>query len=191
MLTDVPTARDNGKDAKRTMLAAYAGDTWGTLWRFTLGSTPASVMGPSCTQPLHYAPAVVQLDRDDFTAHPHEVYLVQVTNSALDNVTKDFEASKLTFRRDIVNTSGSVVADTTFGTARLPHVDRRRRQDDVRHHRFQRRLHDHAADDGAAHGHAAGRSSKRTRRASSSSRCGTPPTPSAAARGRPIFKSTS
>jgi hypothetical protein len=116
MLTDVPTARDNGKDAKRTMLAAYAGDTWGTLWRFTLGSLPASVLGPNCSQPLHYAPAVVQLDRDDFTAHPHEVYLVQVTNSSLDNVTKDFEASKIIFRRDIV-TSGTVVADTTFGTS--------------------------------------------------------------------------
>jgi Neisseria PilC beta-propeller domain len=116
MLTDVPTARDNGKDAKRTMLAAYAGDTWGSLWRFTLGAAPAAVMGPGCTQPLHYAPAVVQLDRDDFTAHPHEVYLVQVTNSALDNATKDFAASQLVFKRDIV-TSGTVVGDTTFGSS--------------------------------------------------------------------------
>jgi len=115
MLTDVPTARDNGKDAKRTVLAAYGGDTWGSLWRFTLGNNPAPVLGPSCQQPLHYAPAVVQLDRDDFTAHPHEVYLVQVTNSALDDVTKDFEASKIIFKRDIVN-SGTVVSDTSFGT---------------------------------------------------------------------------
>jgi hypothetical protein len=106
MLTDVPTARDNGK---------YAGDTWGSLWRFTLGSNPAPVLGPGCQQPLHYAPAVVQLDRDDFTAHPHEVYLVQVTNSALDDVTKDFEASQIIFKRDIVN-SGTVVSDNTFGT---------------------------------------------------------------------------
>ena len=115
MLTDVPTARDNGKDAKRTVLAAYAGDTWGSLWRYTLGNTPVSVMGPGCTQPLHYAPAVVQLDRDDFTAHPHEVYLIQVTNSALDDATQGFEASQMVFKRDIVQ-SGVLVGDTSFGT---------------------------------------------------------------------------
>jgi Neisseria PilC beta-propeller domain len=115
MLTDVPTARDNGKDAKRTVLAAYAGDTWGSLWRFTLAGAPTSVIGAGCQQPLHYAPAVVQLDRDDFTAHPHEVYLVQVTNSALDDVTQGFAASKLIFKRDIVQ-SGVVVADSTFGS---------------------------------------------------------------------------
>jgi hypothetical protein len=116
MLTDVPTARDNGKDAKRTVLAAYAGDTWGSLWRYTLGNAPVSVMGPGCTQPLHYAPAVVQLDRDDFTAHPHEVYLIQVTNSALDDATKSFEASQIVFRRDIVK-DGVVIGDTTFGNS--------------------------------------------------------------------------
>jgi hypothetical protein len=115
MLTDVPVARDNGKDAKRTVLAAYAGDTWGSLWRFTLGSDPVSVMGLGCQQPLHYAPAVVQLDRDDFNAHPHEVYLVQATNSALDDVTKDFEASKLIFKRDIVK-DGVLIGDTSFGS---------------------------------------------------------------------------
>ena len=116
MLTDVPTARDNGKDAKRTVLAAYAGDTWGTLWRYTLGGIPSSVLGPACHQPLHYAPAVVQLDRDDFTAHPHEVYLAQVTNSALDDATSGFEASQLIFKRDIVQ-NGVVVSDNTFGTS--------------------------------------------------------------------------
>jgi hypothetical protein len=116
MLTDVPTARDNGKDAKRTVLAAYAGDTWGSLWRYTMSGTPVSVLAAGCQQPLHYAPAVVQLDRDDFSAHPHEVYLVQVTNSSLDDVTQDFEASKLIFRRDIVK-DGTVIGDTTFGTS--------------------------------------------------------------------------
>ena len=116
MLADVPTARDNGKDAKRTVLAAYAGDTWGTLWRYTLGGTPTSVLGPGCQQPLHYSPAVVQLDRDDFTAHPHEVYLVQVTNSALDDATSGFPASQMIFKRDVV-TNGVVVGDSTFGTA--------------------------------------------------------------------------
>ncbi len=133
----MPTARDNGKDAKRTVLAAYAGDTWGSLWRFTLGGTPAAVMGPACHQPLHYAPAVVQLDRDDFTAHPHEVYLVQVTNSALDDATQGFEASQMVFKRDIVN-NGVVISDTSFGTAGALTIDRRHRQGDVRHHRFRR-----------------------------------------------------
>jgi hypothetical protein len=117
MLTDVATARDNGKDAGRNFLAAYAGDTWGSLWRFTLGgSSPSPVMALGCQDPLHYAPLIVQLDRDDFNAHPHEVYLVQVTNSALDDASQGFEASKLVFKRDIVNTSGVMVSDTTFGT---------------------------------------------------------------------------
>jgi hypothetical protein len=117
MLTDVAIAKDNGNGAKSSVLAAYAGDTWGSLWRFTPSAAPASVMALGCQEPLHYAPTVVQLDRDDFNAHPHEVYLVQATNSSLDSVTGGFAASQLIFKREIVNPSGVVVPDTTFGVS--------------------------------------------------------------------------
>jgi hypothetical protein len=59
---------------------------------------------------------VVQLDRDDPTNHAHEIYLVQVTNSSLDDATQAFAPSQMVFMRDLVDGQGNVYADTSFGT---------------------------------------------------------------------------
>ena len=69
-----------------------------------------------CSHPLHFAPTVVQLDRDDPTNHPHEVYLVQVTNSAMDDATQGFEPSHMVFMRDLLDGNGNVTSDPSFGT---------------------------------------------------------------------------
>jgi len=122
MLTDVATARDytknatTGADERQKLLAAYAGDTWGNLWRFSGSSTPAVVSSLGCQHPLHFAPTVVQLDRDDPTNHPREIYLVQVTNSTLDDATQAFEPSNMVFMRETADSDGNVTTDTSFGT---------------------------------------------------------------------------
>jgi hypothetical protein len=122
MLTDVATARDytknatTGADEKQKMLAAYAGDTWGNLWRWTVGAAPQVVAGLGCNHPLHFAPTVVQLDRDDPANHPHEIYLVQVTNSSLDAATAGFEPSQMVFMREIADGDANLTFDTSFGT---------------------------------------------------------------------------
>jgi hypothetical protein len=134
MLTDVATARDFAKGESQRMIAAYAGDTWGNLWRYQLDSSVGDNASPDgsvelventggegglttgCKHPLYYAPAVVQMDRDVPTLRAKEIYLVQVTNSALDPDTIGFpEASKIILRKDIV-AGGRVTTDTTFGS---------------------------------------------------------------------------
>ena len=112
MLTDVGTARDY--QVKNQLLSGYAGDTWGNLWRFTNSGSPSTVLQLGCQHPLHFAPTVVQLDRDDVTNLPHQIYLVQSTNSPLDDVTKNFEPSHVVITRDIFK-DGTVSADQTFG----------------------------------------------------------------------------
>lgn len=115
MLTDVSTSRDY--QVKNQLLGAYAGDTWGNLWRFTMAGDPVSVMSLGCNQPLHYTPTVVQLDRDDATNHPREIFLVQATNSPLDDVTKDFAASRLVIRKEVYNAQTNTLnVDSTFGS---------------------------------------------------------------------------
>ncbi|HET6282931.1 MAG TPA: PilC/PilY family type IV pilus protein [Polyangia bacterium] len=115
LLTDVATSRDY--QTHNQLLGAYAGDTWGNLWRYTAGADPAPVLSLGCTQPLHYTPTVVQLDRDDVTNHPREIFLVQATNSPLDDVTKDFAASRLLIRKEVYNAKdGTLNVDSTFGS---------------------------------------------------------------------------
>jgi Neisseria PilC beta-propeller domain len=122
ILTDVATARDyarnasTGIDEKQKLLGAYSGDTWGNLWRFNGGVTPRLVSSMGCNHPLHFAPTVVQLDRDDPTNHPHEIYLVQVTNSTLDDATQGFEPSRMVFMRELADVDGNVTSDSSFGT---------------------------------------------------------------------------
>ncbi|HEY4186374.1 MAG TPA: PilC/PilY family type IV pilus protein, partial [Polyangia bacterium] len=122
MLTDVATAKDysrnlaTGVDERQKLLAAYAGDTWGNLWRFDGGATPHVVTSLGCANPLHFTPTVVQLDRDDPTNHPHEIYLVQVTNSPMDGATQALGPSEMIFMRDLVDANGGVYADPSFGT---------------------------------------------------------------------------
>src|SRR5205814_2269631 len=120
LMTDVATARNFATGEEMQILAAYFGDTWGNLYRYvpTVGAnsytgttgTVSTVDAAGCTAPIHYAPAVVQLDRDNSSNRPGEIYLVQVTNSALDDETKNYPASKLIIRRDLAN-GGNVTAD--------------------------------------------------------------------------------
>jgi hypothetical protein len=115
---DIATARDYARDQRQKLLAAYAGDTWGGLWRYP-GSGPVSLVNRfGCDEPLHFAPAVVQLDRDDSSNFSHQTYLVQVTNSAMDEDTIDFATpSKMVILKENVNSDGVQVADPTFGIA--------------------------------------------------------------------------
>lgn len=120
MLADVATARDFARGEAQKLLAAYTGDTWGNLWRYTLGKGLERVASLGCSQPLHFSPTVVQLDRDHPDNHPHEIYTVQVTNSALDLETASFGPSRMVIAKEIavVDENGQVTgveADLTFG----------------------------------------------------------------------------
>ena len=116
VLADVATARDFSKGEYKKARAAYVGDTWGNLWRYTTGQM-ASVTALGCNQPLHFSPTVVQLDRDDPANHAGQSYLVQVTNSALDDDTEKLPPSKIVIMKEIVDQNGIVGTDTSFGTA--------------------------------------------------------------------------
>jgi hypothetical protein len=124
LLSDVATARNFNASEETQILAAYFGDTWGNLYRYvpTVGAnnytgtsgTVSTVVSFGCQQPVHYAPAVVQMDRDNSSDRPGEIYLVQVTNSALDDETKAFPASQMIVRRDLASPGGVVANDTTW-----------------------------------------------------------------------------
>ena len=127
LMSDVATARNNASGEETQIVAAYFGDTWGTLYRYVPGvsgtqnytgtsGSVSTVEAFTCNHPVHYSPTVVQLDRDNPTNHPGEIYLVQVTNSALDLATKDFPASKMVIRKDLASAPGVVNGVSTFGT---------------------------------------------------------------------------
>jgi hypothetical protein len=104
-LTDVATARDFARNQNDKILAGYFGDTHGQLWRYTLGGPPTVAMDFTCNHPLHFAPTVVQLDRDSLSSgHAHEIYPVQVTNSNLDFDTIALPPSKMIFWKDVATT---------------------------------------------------------------------------------------
>jgi hypothetical protein len=120
LLSDVATSRKQFKnqlgvnDGRKEFLTAYLGDTWGKLWRY--GPDAELVADFGCQQPLHYSPTVVQLDADDpNNAAGGDTYLVQVTNSPLDDDTKGFEPSKMIILKE-ANDSGRPTLDTSFGT---------------------------------------------------------------------------
>lgn len=120
-LTDVATARDFAQSQDDKLIAGYFGDTHGRLWRQTLGGTPSIAMDFTCNHPLHFAPTVVQLDRDSLVSgHAHEIYPVQVTNSNLDFDTSAFPPSKMVFWKEVASTdqNGAIVGvsrDLTWG----------------------------------------------------------------------------
>jgi hypothetical protein len=129
LLADVAAAKNFGSTEKGQILAAFANDTWGNMYRYTptvgtdgyTGSSGdvARIDNLTCSHPLYYSPAVVQLDRDNPTNHAGEIYLVQVTNGPIDVDTfgnPPFPASKLVIRKERV-VSGVVTSDATFGTA--------------------------------------------------------------------------
>jgi Neisseria PilC beta-propeller domain len=114
-LADVATARDYAVEAYQKFRAGYVGDTWGNLWRYA-GSSVRLLKSFGCSYPLHFAPTVVQLDRDDPANSRGLSYLVQVTNSALDKETTRFPASRMTIIREMLDANGDVVTDSGFGT---------------------------------------------------------------------------
>jgi hypothetical protein len=124
LLSDVATARNFASTEESQILAAYFGDTWGNLYRYvpqvgannytSSAGSVSTVVSFGCQQPVHYVPAVVQLDRDNSAHRPGEIYLVQVTNSALDDETKSFPASQMIIRRDLASAAGAVASDATW-----------------------------------------------------------------------------
>ncbi len=115
LAADIATAKNyDAAETGNQIAAAYLADTHGRLWRYapsvgvggvtsSTGSISATpVMDFGCAHPLHYSPTVVQLDQYDGTTNKGQVYLAQVTNSALDAETKNFPASKLVILRDLV-----------------------------------------------------------------------------------------
>ena len=130
VLTDVAVARDNFHNgtnpADQNLLAAYVGDTWGTLHQYAPSFSPAldkggAPMALGCNQPLHFSPAVVQLNRNNSNNPDNSVYLAQVTNSILDPVTvgSSFPASMLVVGKLSSIGSAPPALDQTFGTSGL------------------------------------------------------------------------
>jgi hypothetical protein len=125
LMSDVAAAKNYAVSEEGQLTAAYYGDTWGNLYRYvpkvdssmnTLATGVVSTVESfGCNQPIHYAPMLAQLDREISGNRAGEIYMVQVTNSALDLETKSFPASKLIIRRDLSN-AGVVTADPSFGT---------------------------------------------------------------------------
>ena len=126
LMSDVASARVHAIGEETQIQAAYFGDTWGNLYRYvpavsgtqnytgTTGSVSV-VESLTCNHPIHYAPTVIQIDRENAANRPGEIYLIQVTNSALDLVTKDYPASQMVFRKDLSSAPGVVNPDTSFG----------------------------------------------------------------------------
>ncbi len=114
MLADVATARNFEKSENGRLRAAYVGDTWGNLWRYDAAKV-SKVAGLGCDHPIHFATTVVQLDRDDPSNNAGQAYLVQVTNSALDNETYALPPSKLVIMKEVTDDVGVAMTDATFG----------------------------------------------------------------------------
>jgi hypothetical protein len=127
MLADVALARDYTANIDRTdssFLVAYLADTWGTVHQYApdYSSAPATVMTLGCGHPLHFSPAVIQLNRNNpANVNLNSVFLAQVTNSVLDPVTvaydaNKFPASKLVIKKLTAIGNTPPAADATFGT---------------------------------------------------------------------------
>jgi hypothetical protein len=98
VMSDVAIARDYSAAAtSQNLLGAYVTDTWGNAYQYVpTASTPLSKLySLGCGQPLHFAPAVAQLDRapQADTSAKHFIYLAQVTNSSLDPLTQPYSAT--------------------------------------------------------------------------------------------------
>lgn len=119
ILADVATAKDFATDQNHTLRAAFVGDTFGKLWRYdgNVASSLSLVKDFGCDHPLHFAPTVVQLDRDDNRYHKNEAYVVQVTNSTLDEDTIAYPPSQLSiFKTRVDDASKKMLVASEFGT---------------------------------------------------------------------------
>ena len=130
VLADVAVARDYSKGGDQNLLAAYVADTWGTLHAYAPGYSPVldkggAPMSLGCQHPLHFSPAVVQLNRNNpNNENGNSVYLVQVTNSVLDPITVAYSSGKFPASKLVVSRLTSIGAnpptlDQTFGTSGL------------------------------------------------------------------------
>ncbi len=130
VVADVAVARDNFHNgtspADQNLLAAYVADTWGKVHQYAPSYGPALDKGGApislgCTQPLHFSPAVVQLNRNNSNNDDNTVYLGQVTNSILDpnTVGSSFPASMLVVAKLTSIGSAPPALDQTFGSSGL------------------------------------------------------------------------
>ena len=129
VLADVAVARDNfhngSNPADENLLAAYLADTWGTVHQYAPAYSPtldkgAPALSLGCHHPLHYSPAVVQLNRNNSNNPDNSVFLAQVTNSILDPstvaVNSSFPASMLVVAKLSSIGNAPPALDATFGT---------------------------------------------------------------------------
>jgi hypothetical protein len=130
VLADVALARDYSAAGDQSLLAAYVADTWGTVHQYAPAYSPALDKGGAslslgCHHPLHFSPAVVQLDRNNPNAEGgNSVYLAQVTNSVLDPNTVEYSADKFPASKLVVAKLSTIgnnppALDQTFGSSGL------------------------------------------------------------------------
>jgi hypothetical protein len=98
VLADIGLARNWSSGAtSQNLLGAYIVDTWGNTFQYVpgMGSPIPKLYTRTCKQPLHFSPAVVQLDKAPKvdTSSKGYIYLVQVTNSNLDPDTRAYSSS--------------------------------------------------------------------------------------------------
>ena len=122
MVSDLALAR-NFQSTTQDGQAAYFGDTWGNLYQYSLKDKSFVTLATrGCGQPMHFAPAVVQLDRlsGNQSTFPGSIYVVQVTNSNLDATTQtksgSFPASELIITKLKSAMGGTPTSDTFAST---------------------------------------------------------------------------
>jgi hypothetical protein len=98
VLADIGLARNwSSATTSQNLVGAYIVDTWGNTFQYVPGmGSPIPVLYTlTCKQPLHFSPAVVQLDKAPKvdTSSKGYIYLVQVTNSNLDPDTRAYSTS--------------------------------------------------------------------------------------------------
>jgi hypothetical protein len=130
VVADVAVARDNfhtenGLYADQSLLATFVADTWGTLRQFYGAdqTNPTTPLALGCGHPLHYSPAVVQLNRNNSNDPDNSIYLAQVTNSISDPDTVAYSAGKFPASLLVVAKLSSIsdkapvpTLDQTFGS---------------------------------------------------------------------------
>jgi hypothetical protein len=107
LLADVATSRQSDS----SLLGAYVGDTWGNLWRYSSNGTFGQRLSLGCQMPLHYAPTIARFD--------NQTYVIQVTNSSLDEETLDLPPSQLIVTRDDADTNGVLTPAKLAGVERV------------------------------------------------------------------------
>ena len=113
ILADVATSKNYATGFQEELLGAYVGDTWGNLWRYSLTDGMDLVKSFGCNFPIHFAPTVVQMDRNNPNGGSGPTYLAQVFNSAFDPETSGYTPSRMVIRREITVFRGRPLRRTT------------------------------------------------------------------------------